>query len=383
MVKLRYKYHSLYHNERNLIMEQRMLKAACYCRLSDDDVNDGTSISIETQITIAKQYCKANYIEIVNFYTDDGYTGTNFERPAFKKMIADIDKGKVNTVIVKDLSRFGRETIMVNYYTQMFFPENNITFIIIADNTKITANSTYDYMLTIKSAINEIYPAEVSQKVRQAFKAKSMNGEFLHPWLPYGYVKSETSRNHLVIDEKNAQVVRDIFEMVAYKGMGMIKIADYLLEHQILSPAALRDYSRGDYSNPHPYRWSKTSINNLLHNEVYLVKIVYGKRRKVNFKSKKVISTDKNEWIREVSCKLLSGLQEIFYLEEIQMCEYYYGTEAEQFNFIKIPRAFFTDKERFGTLSNEAKIMYSLLLDRMNLSMKNGWLDENMAIKIM
>lgn len=233
----------------------------------------------------------------MNFYTDDGYTGTNFERPAFKKMIADIDKGKVNTVIVKDLSRFGRETIMVNYYTQMFFPENNITFIIIADNTKITANSTYDYMLTIKSAINEIYPAEVSQKVRQAFKAKSMNGEFLHPWLPYGYVKSETSRNHLVIDEKNAQVVRDIFEMVAYKGMGMIKIADYLLEHQILSPAALRDYSRGDYSNPNPYRWSKTSINNLLHNEVYLGKIVYGKRRKVNFKSKKVISTDKNEWI--------------------------------------------------------------------------------------
>ena len=141
-------------------------------------------------------------------------------------MIADIDKGKVNTVIVKDLSRFGRETIMVNYYTQTFFPENNITFIIIADNTKITANSTYDYMLTIKSAINEIYPAEVSQKVRQAFKAKSMNGEFLHPWLPYGYVKSETSRNHLVIDEKNAQVVRDIFEMVAYKGMGMIKISD-------------------------------------------------------------------------------------------------------------------------------------------------------------
>ena len=146
-------------------MEQRMLKAACYCRLSDDDVNDGTSISIETQITIAKQYCKANYIEIVNFYTDDGYTGTNFERPAFKKMIADIDKGKVNTVIVKDLSRFGRETIMVNYYTQMFFPENNITFIIIADNTKITANSTYDYMLTIKSlSFPKIQPRHLRTK---------------------------------------------------------------------------------------------------------------------------------------------------------------------------------------------------------------------------
>lgn len=278
-------------------MEQRILKAACYCRLSEDDLNDGTSISIETQITIAKQYCKTNRIEIVDFYCDDGYTGTNFERPAFKRMIGDIEKGKVDTVVVKDLSRFGRESIKVNYYTQMFFPENNINFIIIADNTVITANSTYDFMLTIKSAINEIYPAEVSQKVRQAFKAKSMNGEFLHPYLPYGYVKSTTERNHLVVDKKNADVVRDIFEMVAYKGMGMKKISDYLLENKILSPAALRDYSRGDYSDPNPYSWNKSSINNLLHNEVYLGRIIYGKRRKVNFKSQKIVTTARDEWI--------------------------------------------------------------------------------------
>ncbi len=278
-------------------MVQRILKAACYCRLSEDDLNDGTSISIETQITIAKQYCKTNRIEIVDFYCDDGYTGTNFERPAFKRMIGDIEKGRVDTVVVKDLSRFGRESIKVNYYTQMFFPENNINFIIIADNTVITANSTYDFMLTIKSAINEIYPAEVSQKVRQAFKAKSMNGEFLHPYLPYGYVKSTTERNHLVVDKKNADVVRDIFEMVAYKGMGMKKISDYLLENKILSPAALRDYSRGDYSDPNPYGWNKYSINNLLHNEVYLGRIIYGKRRKVNFKSQKIVTTDRDEWI--------------------------------------------------------------------------------------
>lgn len=278
-------------------MEQRILKAACYCRLSEDDLNDGTSISIETQITIAKQYCKTNRIEIVDFYCDDGYTGTNFERPAFKRMIGDIEKGRVDTVVVKDLSRFGRESIKVNYYTQMFFPENNINFIIIADNTVITANSTYDFMLTIKSAINEIYPAEVSQKIRQAFKAKSMNGEFLHPYLPYGYVKSTTERNHLVVDKKNADVVRDIFEMVAYKGMGMKKISDYLLENKILSPAALRDYSRGDYSDPNPYGWNKSSINNLLHNEVYLGRIIYGKRRKVNFKSQKIVTTDRDEWI--------------------------------------------------------------------------------------
>ena len=158
-------------------MEQKMYKAACYCRLSDDDVNDGMSISIETQITIHKQYCKANQIQIVDFYCDDGYTGTNFERPAFKRMLEDIRAKKVDTVIVKDLSRFGREHIEVGYFTQIFFPENNVTFIIIADNTIITPRSKYDMMLPLRSVINEMLPAEVSQKVRQAFEAKSLNGE--------------------------------------------------------------------------------------------------------------------------------------------------------------------------------------------------------------
>ena len=278
-------------------MEQRIYKAACYCRLSDDDLNDGISISIETQKIIATQYCKANRIQIVDFYCDDGYTGTNFERPAFKRMIGDIEKGKVDTVIVKDLSRFGRESIMVNFYTQMFFPENKINFIIIADNTVITPDSSYDCMLTIKSAINEIYPAEVSQKVRQAFKAKTMNGEFLHAFVPYGYKRSATQRNHLVIDEKNAEVIRNIFEMVAYKGMGMKKIAQYLYENKIPNPSALHDLEKGITDHPDPYSWGISTLNSILHNEVYLGHIIYGKKKKVNFKSKKIVTTDKKQWV--------------------------------------------------------------------------------------
>lgn len=277
-------------------MEQKMYKAACYCRLSDDDVNDGMSISIETQITIHKQYCKANQIQIVDFYCDDGYTGTNFERPAFKRMLEDIRAKKVDTVIVKDLSRFGREHIEVGYFTQIFFPENNVTFIIIADNTIITPRSKYDMMLPLRSVINEMLPAEVSQKVRQAFEAKSLNGEFLHPWLPYGYKKSTIEKNKLVVDEENAPTVVTIFELVAYHGMGMSNIAEYLYEHQVLSPTALKEYNQGNYSNPNPYSWNRSSINNLLHNEVYLGKIVYGKRRKINFKSKKVVAVDESDW---------------------------------------------------------------------------------------
>ncbi len=278
-------------------MEQKICKAACYCRLSDDDVNDGMSVSIETQITIQKQYCKANKIQIVDFYCDDGYTGTNFNRPAFQRMLCDIKMKKVDTVIVKDLSRLGREHIEVGYYTQIFFPENNITFIIIADNTVITPRSKYDMMLPLRSVINEMLPAEVSAKVRQAFEAKSLNGEFLHPWTPYGYIKSTTEKNKLVIDEENAATVVKIFELVAYKGMGMTNIIDYLYENKVLNPTAVREYRKGDFSNQNPYGWRRSSINNLLHNEVYLGKIIYGKKRKVNFKSQKIIAVDESEWI--------------------------------------------------------------------------------------
>ena len=116
-------------------------------------------------------------------------------------MMADVKSHRVNAVIVKDLSRFGRESIYVNYYTQVYFPENSIAFIIIAENKVVTSDSRYDIMLALKSTINEMYPAEVSEKVRQAFSAKSKNGEFLHPFIPYGYVKSTVDRNKLVVDE--------------------------------------------------------------------------------------------------------------------------------------------------------------------------------------
>lgn len=277
-------------------MEQKMYKAACYCRLSDDDLNDGMSVSIETQITIQKQYCRDNQIQIVDFYCDDGFTGTNFERPGFKRMIEDIKKKKVNAVIVKDLSRFGREHLEVGYYLQIFFPENDVTFIIISENKVVTPMSRYDLMLPLRSVINEMLPAEVSEKVRQAFNAKSRDGEFLHPWIPYGYKKSSTEKNKLIIDEENAPTVLKIFELVAYNGMGMSRIAEYLYDNKVLSPTALREYKKGDFSNPNPYGWNKSSINNLLHNEVYLGKIVFGKKRKVNFKSKKVIKVDESEW---------------------------------------------------------------------------------------
>lgn len=278
-------------------MDMKIYKAACYCRLSQDDLNDGTSVSITTQMAVAKEYCKEKRFQIVDFYCDDGYTGTNFNRPEFNRMMKDIEKGRVDLVIVKDLSRFGREHIMVDTYTQIFFPENGIRFIAIHDNIDITPRSHYDLMMNIKSVFNEYYPAEVSGKVRNSFDVKTRNGEFLHPIIPYGYKKSSTQKNKLEIDYEFAPIVVQIFEMIAYQGIGVTNVANTLYEQQILNPTALKEYRNGQIKSENPYRWNKTSIYNILNNQVYLGKMINGKTRKVSFKSSKIYKADESEWV--------------------------------------------------------------------------------------
>lgn len=278
-------------------MEMKIYKAACYCRLSQDDLNDGTSVSITTQMAVAREYCKENRFQIVDFYCDDGYTGTNFNRPEFKRMMKDVEKGRVNLVIVKDLSRFGREHIMVDSYTQIYFPENGVRFIAIYDNIDITPRSHYDLMMNIKSVINEYYPAEVSSKVRHSFDVKSKNGEFLHPMIPYGYKKSKVNKNKLEIDDEYAPVVVKIFEMIAYQGIGVTNVANLLYEQQVLNPTALKEFREGHIKTDNPYRWNKSTIYNILNNQVYLGKIINGKTRKISFKSDKIFKADESEWV--------------------------------------------------------------------------------------
>lgn len=278
-------------------MEMKMYKAACYCRLSQDDLNDGTSVSITTQMAVAREYCKDNQIQIVDFYCDDGFTGTNFNRPEFKRMMADIEKGRVDLVIVKDLSRFGREHIMVDSYIQIYFPENGVRFIAIYDNIDITPRSHYDLMMNIKSVINEYYPAEVSGKVRNSFDVKTRNGEFLHPTVPYGYKKSSTEKNKLEIDHEFAPVIVKIFEMIAYQGIGVTNVANLLHEQQILNPTAVKELRDGSIKSADPYRWNKSTIYNILNNQVYLGKMINGKTRKVSFKSDKIFKADESEWV--------------------------------------------------------------------------------------
>ena len=279
-------------------IEQRRTIAACYCRLSDDDAQDGTSVSIETQTKILGDYCRDHDFEIHDYYKDDGFTGTNFQRPAFRRMMEDARNGKINTIVVKDLSRFGREHLQVGNYLQVVLPEMRIRFIAIGDDVDSAKGSLdYDLMVPIKNIFNEYYPADCSRKTRQALKTKAENGEFIAARAPYGYRKSKDDKHILEIDEQTAPIVREIFELAAYHSYGYDKIARELRFRKILTPSAYLAQSEGKSYTKDPYDWNLTSVYNMLNNRTYLGHCVNGKRTVLSFKNKRVVRNAEDEWI--------------------------------------------------------------------------------------
>ena len=279
-------------------IEQRRTIAACYCRFSDDDAQDGTSISIETQTKILGDYCRENSMEVFDFYKDDGYTGTNFNRPAFKRMMKDAGNGLVNTIVVKDLSRFGREHLQVGNYLQVVLPDMGIRFIAIGDDVDSDRGSLdYDLMIPIKNIFNEYYPADCSRKTRQAFVTKAANGEFIGSQAPYGYRKSEADKHMLEPDEQTAWVITWMFEMAAYHGYGYNKIARVLTERKIITPAAYQAQRSGRTYAKDPYEWNLCTVSKILANETYLGHLISGKRRIASFKNKKSVKQPEDKWI--------------------------------------------------------------------------------------
>lgn len=280
------------------VKEQSRLIAALYCRLSDDDEKDGTSISIETQQKLLTDFCRKNNICIYDVYIDDGYSGTNFNRPDFKRMMSDVEAGRVNVVIVKDLSRFGRNYLQVGSYISEIFPQMNVRFIAIGDDVDTDRGDTdYDLMLPIKNIFNEYYPADCSRKIKQAFITKAKNGEYIGSFAVYGLIKSESDKHILEVNEETAQNVVWIFEMAAYQGYGYNKIARVLKEHKILTPSAYRAQLLHRPYDKDPYDWNLTTVYKILNDKTYLGYLISGTRRKVSFKSKRIVKQDEENWI--------------------------------------------------------------------------------------
>ncbi len=294
-------------------MKEKTFYAAMYLRLSRDDIpRDGgkpTSVkneseSIANQRELIKAYIRERAdIELYDIYADDGFSGSNFDRPEFKRMMYDIEAGRVNCVIVKDLSRFGRDYIESGRYIQKTFPALGVRFIALTDHfdsfTADTGESSI--VLPVKNFINDSYCRDISTKVKSGLEVKRRNGEYLSPFAVYGYRKDTENRNRLVVDEYAAEIVRKIF---AWKigGMAVAAIAEQLNGLGILSPKEYKKslglkYNSG-FSGTGRSLWGSTSVKRILMDETYLGHLVQGKTQKVNYKVKKSVKKPKEEWMR-------------------------------------------------------------------------------------
>ena len=275
-----------------------LFNTAIYIRLSREDGDKEESDSVGNQKKLLTDYVNGqNELVLYDVYVDDGFTGTNFNRPAFKRMLKDIKAGKVNCVIVKDLSRFGRDYIDTGRYLERDFPEMGVRFISVTDSID-SMKQAYDMLLPIKNIFNEQYARDISKKVQTAVKTKQKAGEFIGAFTSYGYKKSPVDKNKLVIDEYSADVVRKIFSLYI-QGYGKQKIAKLLNEEGILCPSEYKRAMGLNYHNPNRLEsttyWSYSTINSILHREMYVGNMVQGtKHQRMRSKQKKMA---KEDWI--------------------------------------------------------------------------------------
>lgn len=272
----------------------KSFRVGLYMRLSREDGDKEESSSVTNQREMLKRYVseQENFF-IVKEYVDDGYTGTNFDRPGFKQMIEDIEAGIIDTVITKDLSRLGRERLGVGHYTEIYFPEHNVRYIALLDNIDTYFDAGMNDMAPFKGVINDMYVRDISKKIRSSLIERKKAGNFLGVTAPYGYQKDPNNKFHLIINEKEAEVVKRVFRLYL-EGNGLTRIAQILTKDGIPVPGESRDIGKTRrtalYSS-----WKQTTIRRILDNRVYLGELVQFKRRKINYKSKRRITVPEEE----------------------------------------------------------------------------------------
>lgn len=270
---------------------------ALYCRLSRDDGVEGESNSIGMQKKLLKQYAKDHGLNNTNYYVDDGYTGTNFNRPGFQKLIDDIELGQVSTIIVKDLSRLGRRYDMVGYYTDTYFPDMDVRFIAVNDN--IDSEEGESEIAPFKNIINEWYARDISKKVKSSYRIRGNLGEPLAP-PPYGYIKSPDNTKKWIVDPEASKVVKEIFRM-CLEGKGNETIARILQEQKVLTPTAYWATKGirkgGKKTNLDPYKWNNSTIETILAKQEYCGDVINFKTYKKSFKHKVRRDNPPENWV--------------------------------------------------------------------------------------
>ena len=272
---------------------------ALYCRLSRDDELQGDSNSIKNQKTILQKYADDNGFTNTEFFVDDGYSGTNFDRPDWQRLISQVEEGRIGTVIVKDMSRLGRDYLKVGYYTEVLFPASDIRFIAINNNVD-SANQQDSDFTPFLNIINEWYAKDTSKKIRAVFKSKGQSGKPLCTNPPYGYIKDPEDKTRWIVDEEAAKVVREAFRL-CMQGYGPSQIAKEFTKRRIMNPTA---HARKNGINipdnrghDDDYVWRGSTIVHMLSRQEYLGHTVNFKTYRKSYKQKKQMKNDPSEWM--------------------------------------------------------------------------------------
>ena len=283
-------------------MKQQIYNTALYLRLSRDDELQGESSSITTQRSMLRLYAKEHHLNVIDEYIDDGWSGTNFERPNFQRMIEDIEAGKINCVVTKDLSRLGRNYIMTGQYTELYFPSHNVRYIAIDDS--VDSEKGESEIAPFKNIINEWVARDTSRKVKSAFKVKFAEGAYYGAYAPLGYKKHPDVKGKLLVDDETKWIIEKIFSL-ASQGYGSAKITKLLREEQVPTPAWLNFQRYGTFAHifedepeSKRYAWTIAHVKAILKNEVYIGNSVHNRQSTVSFKSKKKVRKPESEWFR-------------------------------------------------------------------------------------
>ena len=276
-------------------------KTAGYIRLSKEDKIKDESNSVTNQKLIITSFVEKNEdLELIDFYIDDGYSGTTFDRPEYKRMFKDIVEGKVNTIIVKDLSRFGRNHIESDNYLENILPGYNVRFISIIDDIDSLKNpkSVSSIAVPLKNLMNDQYARDISEKVRSTLKIKQLNGEFIGVTAPYGYLKNPKYKHKFIIDKEASYIVKKIFNMILL-GKSRKEIAEHLNSKNVLTPSLYKLIKEKNNNEEliRSKKWNAEIVNRILRNETYTGTLIQNIKTKPNYRANKLIDVNKDEWI--------------------------------------------------------------------------------------
>ena len=266
-----------------------------YIRLSKEDENEGPSESVTNQKSLLDEFVKEHRLSVYDTYIDDGWSGTSFDRPDFKRLIGDIDAKKVNMVITKDLSRLGRDYSKIGDYLDHYFPEHRVRYISLLDNYDNGVESVADDVMPFHALMNDMYAKDISKKIKSVKRDKQRKGLFIGGKPCYGYKMDLNRKNKIIVDEEAAPMVRSIFGM-ALEGLSCRQIAARLNAKQIPTPAVYAGLLPGR-TGPYSGMWSSERISDMLQNETYIGNMVQGRSRKINYKSKKCVRQPRKSWI--------------------------------------------------------------------------------------